>query len=152
MLIVGDGPAKPDLKHLASRLGVADRVRFVGPIDHSAIPAYVAAFDIALQPSAVAYASPLKLTEYMAMGKAIIAPDQPNIRELITDMETGLLIKNGDAKGLAEAIALLVTNEELRLDLGRRAAQEVCERGLTWEANAERVEAVAEQLRSRASA
>ena len=103
-------------------LGVADRVRFVGPIDHSAIPPYVAAFDIALQPSAVAYASPLKLTEYMAMGKAIIAPDQPNIRELITHMETGLLIENGDTKGLAEAIALLVTNEELRLGLGRRAA------------------------------
>jgi glycosyltransferase involved in cell wall biosynthesis len=152
LLIVGDGPAKADLKQVASRLGVAERVRFVGPIDHSEIPAYVAVFDIALQPSAVAYASPLKLMEYMAMGKAIIAPDQPNIRELITDKETGLLVMDGDTKGLAEAIALLVTNAELRLGLGRRAAQKVCERGLTWEANAERVEAVADQLfRSRVS-
>ena len=146
LLIVGEGPARADLERLASRLGVADRVRFVGPIDHSEIPRYVAAFDIALQPSAVAYASPLKLMEYMAMGKAIIAPNQPNIRELIKDVKTGLLVKNGDSEGLAQAITLLVKNEGLRLSLGRNAAQEISKRGLTWEANAERVEAIARRL------
>ena len=64
-------------------LASVDRVRFVGAVDRKELPRYLAAFDIALQPSAVAYACPLKLVEYMAMGKAIIAPDQPNIRELI---------------------------------------------------------------------
>ena len=82
----------------------------------------------------------------MAMGKAIIAPDQPNIRELITDTETGLLVKDGDVEGLAEAIRSLATNVGLRVDLGRRAACKVFERRLTWEANAERVESAADQL------
>jgi glycosyltransferase involved in cell wall biosynthesis len=146
LVVVGDGPAKADLKQMATHLGVADRVRFVGPIDRTEIPRYVAVFDIALQPSAVGYASPLKLMEYMAMGKAIIAPDQPNIRELIDDPVTGLLVRGNDTAELAEAIVSLATNEELRHSLGRRAAREVCERGLTWGANAERVEVLADRL------
>jgi glycosyltransferase involved in cell wall biosynthesis len=146
LLVVGDGPAKADLEHMANRLGVADRVRFVGPIDRARIPRYMAAFDIALQPSAVAYACPLKLIEYMAMGKAIIAPDQPNIRELIKNTDTGLLVREGDTGELAEAIVSLATNAELRHSLGRRAASEVYKRGLTWEANAERVELLADRL------
>jgi glycosyltransferase involved in cell wall biosynthesis len=146
LLIVGEGPASPDLKHMADSLGVTDRVRFVGPIAHAEVPRYVAAFDIALQPNAVAYASPLKLVEYMAMGKAVIAPDQPNIRELIDDGRTGLLVGGEDAIALAEAIVSLATNAELRHCLGRRAAYEVCKRGLTWPANAERVEALADRF------
>jgi glycosyltransferase involved in cell wall biosynthesis len=146
LLVVGDGPAKADLEHMANRLGVADRVRFVGPIDRARIPRYMAAFDIALQPSAVAYACPLKLIEYMAMGKAIVAPDQPNIRELIKNTNTGLLVRDGDTGELAEAIVSLATNAELRHSLGRGAAREVYKRGLTWEANAERVEVLADRL------
>ena len=142
LLIVGDGPARSDLEHKARQLGVTDRVRFVGAVDHKELPHYLAAFDIALQPSAVAYACPLKLVEYMAMGKAIIAPDQPNIRELIRNSEIGLLIRQGDATGLTDAILLLTNNPDLRKCLGHRAAQEVRERRLTWEANAERIEAV----------
>jgi hypothetical protein len=43
------------------------------------------AFDIALQTASVPYASPLKLFEYMALSRAVIAPDQPNIREVLED-------------------------------------------------------------------
>ena len=146
LVVVGDGPAKADLEHMANRLGVADRVRFVGAIDRADIPRYVAVFDIALEPSAVAYASPLKLIEYMAMGKAIIAPDQPNIRELIDDGRTGILVRGEDDIALADAMVSLSTNTELRHSLGRMAACEVCKRGLTWAANAERVEALADRL------
>jgi glycosyltransferase involved in cell wall biosynthesis len=48
-------------------------------------------FDIALQPPAVAYASPLKIFECMACGLPIVAPDQPNIREILRDGESALL-------------------------------------------------------------
>ena len=97
---------------MASQLGVEDRVQFVGAVARKDIPRYVDAFDIALQPSAVAYACPLKLIEYMSMGKAIIAPDQPNIRELIRNSETGLLVREGDASELTQAI--LVARKQCR--------------------------------------
>ena len=92
LVVVGDGPA---------RAGAASsrRRRWALPIactspgwsPHDAIPGLVAGFDIALQPRVVAYASPLKLFDYMAAGRAIVAPDQPNIREILPDGETALL-------------------------------------------------------------
>ena len=139
LLLIGDGPARPDLERRASQRNVASRVHFVGEVSRANLPAYVAAFDIALQPSAVAYASPLKLVEYMAMGKAIIAPDQPNIRELIDHGKTGLLIKPDHMGSLAEAVVALATSPERRATLGAQAARAVIDRGLTWEANARRV-------------
>ena len=146
LLAVGDGPARQQLEERASEHGIVDRIRFVGAVDRSEIPAYVAAFDIALQPSAVAYACPLKLVEYMAMGKAIVAPDQPNIRELIEDRKTGLLIAPTNTGRLAEAIRLLAKEAGLRRELGCNAAKAVRARGLTWDQNAEKVERLAERI------
>ena len=88
LTVVGDGPARGDLESLAAELGLADRVRFTGLATRDEIPRLVAGFDIALQPASVPYASPLKLFEYMAAGQAIIAPDQPNIREVLEQGRT----------------------------------------------------------------
>jgi glycosyltransferase involved in cell wall biosynthesis len=80
LVVVGDGPARSALEQQVKRLGIADRVTFTGIVPRSEIPSFVAAFDIALQPAVVGYASPLKLFEYLALGRAVIAPDQGNIR------------------------------------------------------------------------
>ena len=54
-----------------------------GVVERDALAAYIATFDIALQPEVTAYASPLKLFEYMALSRAIVAPDAANIREVL---------------------------------------------------------------------
>ncbi len=74
LLIVGDGPARESLQHQARQRGIVDRVTITGIVARDRVPDYIAAFDIALQPSVVPYASPLKLFEYLAMGRAIVAP------------------------------------------------------------------------------
>ena len=83
LIVVGDGPARAALERQAAALGLVDRVRFTGLRAREQIPALVAGFDIALQPRVVDYASPLKIFEYMAAGRAIVAPDQANIREIL---------------------------------------------------------------------
>lgn len=96
LLVVGDGPARETLELTAKERGVEDRVHFTGIIDRGEIANYIAAFDIALQPAVTPYASPLKLFEYMGMGKTIIAPDQENIREILpveSDDEAHLLLE-----------------------------------------------------------
>lgn len=101
VLIVGDGPARAALETQAEERGVAERIHFTGIISRAEIPNYIAAFDIALQPAVTPYASPLKLFEYLAMGKMVLAPDEENIREVIEDGKNGLLF---DEEGLGEAL------------------------------------------------
>ena len=65
LLVVGDGPERPRLERQARLLKVEDRVSFTGMVTRDSIAHYVAAFDIALQPAVVEYASPLKMIEYL---------------------------------------------------------------------------------------
>ncbi|MBV1799983.1 glycosyltransferase family 4 protein [Siccirubricoccus sp. G192] len=144
LLVVGEGPARPGLERLAAELGVAGRVRFTGLADRAAVPGLVAGFDIALQPAAVAYASPLKVFEYMAAGRAILAPDQPNLREVLEDGRTALLFDPALPGALWQGVLRLAADPVLRARLGAAARAEVLRRDLTWAGNARRVLALAE--------
>ena len=147
LVIVGDGPAIPELRAQSARLGVLDRVKFAGVVPHAQVPAHVAGFDIALQPRVVGYASPLKIFDYMAAGRAIVAPDQPNIREILTDNETALLFDPAAPGDLWAAIARLADDAALRTRLGEAAHAEIAARDYTWRGNAARVVAWAEGAR-----
>ncbi|MBN9562413.1 MAG: glycosyltransferase family 4 protein [Alphaproteobacteria bacterium] len=143
LVVVGDGPARPELESLTATLGIGDRVSFTGLAARDAVPELVAGFDIALQPKVVAYASPLKVFEYMAAGRAIVAPDQPNIREILTDGETALLFDPAESGSVWRAIQRLVADPDLRRRLGEAARAEIARRDYTWERNAERIAVMA---------
>lgn len=145
-VVVGDGPARAELEAQASESGVADRVRFVGVKGHDDLPQYVSCFDIALQPSVVDYASPLKLQEYMAMGCAIVAPDKENIREVLIDGENAILFDPADDDSFEEAVQRLCSDDDLRSNTGQRAAQTILDKGLTWDRNAARIVEAADRL------
>jgi glycosyltransferase involved in cell wall biosynthesis len=146
LLIVGDGPALPDLKSQVARLGCSDRVHFAGLVGRDEMPAWLAVIDIAIQPAVVPYASPLKLIEYMASGKAIVAPAQDNIRELLSDEQNALLFTEGDARQFLAALLRLAGDRELRMNLGAGARDTVREKALSWEDNARRIVMLAQRL------
>jgi glycosyltransferase involved in cell wall biosynthesis len=152
LLIVGDGPGLPALETRAAELGITDRVHFAGRVPHRLIPAHIELFDIALQTAAVAYASPLKLFEYMAHGRAIIAPDQPNIREILDDGVNALLFAAEDESSFQAALTRLCTDQALRQKIGRQARLTVEERPLTWANNAARIECLGKALLAARSA
>lgn len=140
LLIVGDGPARQGLEARAAEMGVTDRVHFSGRVPHDDIPAHMQMFDVALQTASVAYASPLKLFEYMTLGRAIIAPDQPNIREILRDNTNALLFDPLVRQSFAAALSRLCADGELRRRLGRAARRAVEETPLTWAHNATKIE------------
>lgn len=152
LVVAGDGPALPALRERAAALGVASRVRFLGLQPRVAVPGLIRQFDIALQPSAVPYASPLKIFEYMAGGRAIVAPDQPNIREILADRETALLFDPADPEGLWRAVRRLADDPALRQRLGANAARALAARGYTWRCNAARIIVAAGDLLDSADA
>lgn len=145
--VAGEGPARAGLERLAAELGIGDRVQFTGLVGREAVPDLLAGFDIALQPAAVAYASPLKVFEYMAAGLAIVAPDQPNIREVLTHDRTALLFAPDDVTSLWAAVMRLASDAQLRDRLGAAARMQVISRDFTWAGNARRVAGMAEQVR-----
>lgn len=138
-VIAGEGPARPTLEAMVAAHGLQSHVRFAGLVARDAVPGFLAGIDIALQPRAVDYASPLKLFEYMAAGCAIIAPDQPNLREILVDGETALLFEPENWDALWSCIARLAADPALRARLGAAARAEIIRRDLTWAGNARRV-------------
>lgn len=145
LLVVGDGPVRGELELLAKTLGVADRVRFTGVVDRNRVPELVAAFDIALQPAVTAYASPLKMMEYMVLGKAIVAPREPNLLEILTDQENALMFDGRSPHGLEDALFTLCRDPELRARLATGARASIQRQDLTWNGNARRVVGLAQQ-------
>lgn len=139
LLIVGDGPVRAELEAQARSLGVADKVRFTGVIDRAVVPAHVAAFDVALQPAVTEYASPLKLMEYLYLGKAIVAPAEPNLMEVLTHDENALLFDARSANGFENALGALCADSNLRQRLSAGARQTIDMQKLTWRGNAAKV-------------
>ncbi len=125
LLIVGDGTIESLLKKRVRELGLSSSVTFTGRVPFSEMNQYLAAMDIAVTPRATFYASPMKILEYMAMGIPIIAPDMPNIRDLICDGENGLLFEAENPSSLTQAFSKLLHSPNLRTRIGRNARQRV---------------------------
>lgn len=139
LLLIGDGPAMPDLRNAVRQHGLDNHVVFTGPVPHERIAPYLQAIDIAVQPAANPYCCPMKIIEYLGMGKAIVAPRQENIEELLTHGGNAELFAPADEDALAAALGKLVEDGRLRARLGREALSTVVSRGLLWTRNAERV-------------
>lgn len=151
LAIVGDGPVRADLEDLAKQLGLSDRVTFTGVIHRDQVPDWVAVFDIALQPAVVPYASPLKLMEYLVLGKAIIAPRTPNLLEVLTDGENALLFDADTPAGFEQALSRLCIDDALREKLSSGAHATIDKLDLTWDGNARRVVGLAARLIDKAA-
>jgi glycosyltransferase involved in cell wall biosynthesis len=152
LVIGGDGPLRSELELEFDRRGLGSRVVFTGWLPHEQMPGLIRQFDVALAPDHLSYASPLKLFEYMACGRAVVAPALGQIEEVVRDGETGLLYAHGDPAGLLSACERLLADRALRERLGRAAAEQLDGR-YSWDGNAARVaELGALALRARVEA
>jgi glycosyltransferase involved in cell wall biosynthesis len=149
LLVVGDGPARASIEQCARELDVFDRVMFTGVVQREGVPALAMAFDIALQTALVPFASPLCLFEYLALRKAIIAPDQPNHREILRQRVNALLYDPGDSAGVEKALDELTRDEGLRRAIAAAAGDVIAAQGLTWRHHASTVTEILSALAGR---
>lgn len=148
LLLIGDGTVREQLQAEAKAKGVPHRVTFTGVVGRDDVARHVAAFDIALQPGITEYASPLKLFEYMYLGRAVVAPDMSNIREVLTHEHDALLFPADRPDAMNDAILRLCQDPELRARLGRTARATMETKQLTWRHNARRIVDLARKLRA----
>jgi D-inositol-3-phosphate glycosyltransferase len=128
LVIGGDSSAQEGemahLRNLASRLGVADRVSFLGAVEHERLPYFYSAADVCVVPSF--YESfGLVALEAMACGTPVVASRVGGLAGTVRDGETGYLIPWRCPEPFAERIELLLDNEELRSAFGTAARESV---------------------------
>ena len=147
-LIVGGHEREPDLARLtqlAADLDCASRVQFTGPVPPPEVATWLQRAHVLILPnrkSAISteFTSPLKLFEYMAAGRPIVASDLPAFREILRDGENALLVEAGNPQALVAGITRIKHDPALGARLARQAAEEV--REYTWARRAERLEAL----------
>ena len=147
-LIIGGHEKEPDLarvKAFAEQLNCASRVTFTGLIPPAEVAARLREADVLTLPnpsSAISseFTSPLKLFEYMASGRPIVASDLPSLREVLKDRENALLVEPGNPQALTAAIERIKNDAALGRRLAAQAMRDV--RQFTWARRAERLEAL----------
>jgi N-acetyl-alpha-D-glucosaminyl L-malate synthase BshA len=116
LLMVGDGPERASAQALARRLGIVDRVRFLGRQD--AIEEFTGIADLYLLPSELESFG-LSALEAMACGVPVIGSDAGGLPEVVADKETGYLLPVGDIDGMAARALELLGNEKRRREMGQ---------------------------------
>jgi PEP-CTERM/exosortase A-associated glycosyltransferase len=149
VLLVGGGPQEAALRAQATRLGLAEHVRFTGRVPHGEVQRYYELIDVLAYPRKAMrlteLVTPLKPLEAMAQGRMFVASDVGGHRELVRDGETGVLFRAGDAGALARAISDLLAR---RADWPRiaRQARAYVETERTWARSVSRYAGVYESV------
>jgi len=139
VVVVGGGDEEIARLVLLDRNG---RVEFIGWRKHSLIPLYLRAADLLVLPNkkdgdlSEFYTSPLKMFEYMAAGKPIIATDLPSLREVLNE-QNAFFVVPGDSVALARGITMVLNNAMLADRISRQALQEV--KNYTWDIRAQQI-------------
>jgi glycosyltransferase involved in cell wall biosynthesis len=140
VLLVGDGPTRPDMLEQARKLGIEDRCLFPGPVDQAEALLAQASLDVMTVPRidcrVARLVTPLKPVEAMALGVPVVASDLPALHELLANGQAGTLATPGDASALAKAIARVRGDDGMRAKQVLAGKEEVLTRR-TWSCNAE---------------
>lgn len=131
------GGREEQINGLQKYSGSAKNVFFAGHVNHKEIPSYQSAASVLVLPNtdeikvSVLYTSPLKLFEYLASGKPIVASNLPSITEILTHNQNCLLFKSGDVGDLERKITSISKDPKKARELGRQGRRD--SNKYTWE-------------------
>jgi glycosyltransferase involved in cell wall biosynthesis len=135
LLLVGGGPEEPRIKQTILDLKLQTFVTVTGLVPHARIPSYINRMDICVILRHEKYTSPVKLFEYMAMGKAVLVPGYDSLQEVIRHRENGLLFVPENDDSFLDNLRELLTTAPLIRVLGEQARRTALETH-TWRHNA----------------
>ena len=154
LVVVGDGPMRSEWESTALQLDLSSDVHFVGRVTRTEVPEYISGFDIGYSGQiqmqvGKMYHSPLKLYEYMAMTKPVIASAFEDAQRLIDQGTTGFLFQPGDKDALKHSLKEAFQAKNRLSDMGNKARREI-EANHSWTARAKTIiEGVEQILESR---
>ncbi len=122
LLMVGEGPERSSAQALARRLGLVDRVRFLGT--QNAIEEIAGLADVFLLPSELESFG-LSALEAMACGVPVVGSDVGGLPEVVRHTESGYLLPVGDVEGMAARTIEILRCDERRREMGAAARHRV---------------------------
>jgi glycosyltransferase involved in cell wall biosynthesis len=128
-VFAGDGPMRTEVEKLAKRLGVEDRVAFLGNVEPAGLAPLYANAELLILPT-VSDTSPMVVMEAMACGTPVLATSVAGLPSLVEDWETGFLVHPDNVGELAVALRFLMHDPELRKNMSEKARMRVAERFL----------------------
>jgi glycosyltransferase involved in cell wall biosynthesis len=140
-MVLGGGALLPGLRRRAGTMGLKETVEFPGYVPRSEVPKYTAAADVAVacfeDNEITRCKSPLKIAEYMASGKAVVASRVGEVPKMLGD--SGILAEPGEAESLADGIERFLRDPGLRAEHGKRARRR-SEEIYNWEWSVDNLE------------
>jgi phosphatidylinositol alpha-mannosyltransferase len=125
LIVAGQGPMKTQAMKLAQKLGVREKVHFIGAVKSEDLPKYYCSADLYCSPALGGETLGIVLLEAMACGIPVVASDIPGYDETVTHLNDGILFPPGDSQKLATAIIDVLSNHNLRIKLINNALQKV---------------------------
>lgn len=141
LLIVGGddypgqkGSLREKLEKMSDDLGLKEKIIFAGRVPYQRVPLYINASDVCVTALRTIRSghSPLKLFEYMACGKPVVATDVEGITEFLTESQAGILVPSENLEELARALTKLLKDKNLTEQMGRNGHQYVL-KNYSWE-------------------
>ena len=146
LVMVGDGPMRRGLFQLAEKLGVSERIRWLGYVPYSHVPAIYASLDVFVMPSAYSSESfGVAAVEAQAAGVAVVASDFPGIREAVQDGVGGILVPPRDSTAIVEAVCGLLADGARRKNMGL-AGQKFVQDRYEWADSVDAMQSVYKRL------
>lgn len=137
LLIVGYGEYAEKLVDLTQTLDRSDDIIFTGMVDRKYVFDYLQVMDICVAPGAEWFQSPIKIFEYGAMGKPVIAPNTGPVKEVMNHGKDGLLV-NPNTDSVYQALVRMFNNPEEAERMGKSFQEKVLN-DYTWDQNAKKV-------------
>ncbi|MFL5617303.1 MAG: glycosyltransferase [Gemmatimonadaceae bacterium] len=145
--VIGDGPLRAELEALATSLGIADRVRFIGAATNDAVQHAMREADLFVLPSMTApngdeEGTPTVLLEAAYARLPVLATRHAGISAIVADGESGVLVAERDPAALAEALRVMIAARERWPAMGEAGRRLVIERGHLTSDVAARLESI----------
>ncbi len=123
LVVVGDGPLRPQVEAAIRRSPARDRITRSGFVPHDQVPAVLRSIDLLVLPSIYEEMGSV-LAEAMACGLPVVASDVGGIPDVVGDGETGILVPPGDVAALTKALDGVLRDAALRARLGAQARRQ----------------------------
>jgi glycosyltransferase involved in cell wall biosynthesis len=141
--LVGGGDQLGQLSALATQLGIADKVLFVGQVPHAQVPSELSKIDIFVALSRLESFG-VAILEAGAAGRPVVVSDADGLLEVTVNEVTGLVVPRNDPLSAADALERLVINDDLRIKMGKAARAHVV-KNYTWSASIQKMLRLYEQ-------